>query len=73
MFENTNPIVNNDDTRMNQDKELYLLIKMRKPSLELVWNGICHYCEESVEEPKLYCSDICADAHDKQLARLSMK
>ena len=30
-------------------------------------NGTCHYCEAPVDKPKLYCSNICADAHDKML------
>lgn len=27
--------------------------------------GYCHYCDEPVEQPKLFCNGTCADHFDK--------
>lgn len=28
-------------------------------------NGLCHYCEEAIEFPKLFCNGGCADLHHR--------
>lgn len=31
--------------------------------------GLCHYCDDPVEYPKLYCNSDCASDHDKLIKR----
>lgn len=35
-------------------------------------NGLCHYCEESIEYPKLFCDGECATALSEDPKRLRL-
>jgi hypothetical protein len=40
-----------------------------KKSANLKPNGICHYCQETVEGLQLFCDSDCATDHDKLINR----
>ena len=35
--------------------------------------GMCHYCDEPVDHPKLYCNGECATDHANELKRMKHK
>lgn len=41
------------------------MLTYRKPEVRLQHTGFCHFCEEPVDSPKLFCNGECATQYDK--------
>jgi len=56
--------------RASQEEENVLAIQIRqatKVEHKLVAKGKCHYCDEEVVSPKLFCNTFCSEDHEKEL------
>lgn len=48
------------------ERELNMALRFgRREEGNLTPIGKCHYCEEPIDRPKLFCSGECADDHDR--------
>lgn len=58
-----------DKSKHNEEQLLKISLEARKPVPNIQWNGLCHYCEDSVEQPRLFCSSLCAEGYDRVMNR----
>lgn len=56
-----------DKSTRQQELILESLIQQRAEVPKLFHSGRCHFCDEDVESPKLFCNGDCADDYDKQM------
>jgi|LSQX01.1.fsa_nt_gb adenylate cyclase class IV len=56
------------------ERELEAKLKQQRALFEsskLQHTGLCHYCEDEVTSPNIFCDEYCRDMHDKhELARV---
>lgn len=48
------------------DEDLARRLAHRKAVPEIRPKGRCHFCDEPVAHPKLYCDHFCAEDHDRE-------
>lgn len=56
---------NLDRSAEHQELILKSQIATRKDTGNVTPTGTCHYCKESVAQPKLFCDGDCADDFDR--------
>lgn len=56
-----------DKSARQQEVIMESLLKVRRDVPDIVPTGKCHYCDEDIEMPKLFCDGDCADDYDKYM------
>lgn len=54
-----------DKSTRQQEVVMKSLLSVRKEVPDIKPTGRCHYCDEDIEEPKLFCDGDCADDFEK--------